>query len=188
MNKIFALLLALCLLTCLAACGSQPADPTQPPKATVAPATTNVPETAVQETEPPQSVVAEGYTFTLGDIPLIPGAVFEESKMPEAASVFQVPSCAIEGTDNVYNYTTVEVTVFDDGKAPVIYSVYLADPNTPTDEGLYLGDDLAAVENLYGTQYTKNAAELVYEKGTTQLRIIVNNDIVTSIEYRMVTG
>ena len=180
MKKIFVLLLALCLLASLAACNSQPADPTQSPKATVAQETTDVPETVTQETEPPQSVVAEGYTFTLGDIPLIPGAVFDESKMPEAASVFQVPSCAIEGTDNVYNYNTVEVTV--------IYSVYLADPNTPTDEGLYLGDDLAAVENLYGTEYTKNAAELVYEKGTTQLRIIVNNDVVTSIEYRMVTA
>lgn len=188
MKKIFALLLALCLLTGLTACNSQNPNTTQPPETTVTPESTNPPGTDSGVTQPPQSTDGEGFVYTLSNIPLIPGTVFDESKMPEAASVFQVPSCAIEGTDNVYNYNTVEVTVFDDGKAPVIYSIYLVDPNTATDEGLYQGDDLAAVERIYGTEYTKNGAELVYQKGSTQLRIIVNNDVVTSIEYRMVTA
>lgn len=188
MKKLFVLLLALCLLSALAACNSQKPNTTTPPETTVAPETTTPPETGSGETQPPQSTDVKGYTFTLNNIPLIPGAVFEKSKMPEAASVFEVPSCAIEGTDNVYNYNTVEVTVFDDGKVPVIYSIYLADPNTATDEGLYQGDDLATVERIYGTQYTKNGTELVYQKGKTQLRIIVQGDTVTSIEYRMVTA
>ncbi len=188
MKKLIVLLLALGLLAGLAACNSQNPNTTTPPETTVTPESTDPPETSSSQTQPPENTDTEAFTFTLSDIPLVPGAAFDESKMPEAASVFQVPSCAIEGTDNVYNYTTVEVTVFDDGNTPVIYSIYLADPNTATDEGLYQGDDLAAVERLYGTEYTKNGSELVYQKGNTQLRIIVNNDIVTSIEYRMVTA
>lgn len=188
MKKFTVLLLALCLLTAFAACDSQNPGTTNPPETSNVPASTNIPETVSGETQPPQNQDEEGYAFTLNGISLIPGALFDESKMPEAASVFQVPSCAIEGTDNVYNYNAVEVTVFDDGKAPVIYSIYLVDPNTATDEGLYQGDDLAAVERLYGTGYTKNGAELVYQKGSTQLRIILSNDAVTSIEYRMVTN
>ena len=187
MKKITVLLLALCLLAALAACNPQQADPTQPPETSNVPNSTTPPETVSGDTQPPQTQDEEGYAFTLNGIALIPGALFDESKLPEAASVFQVPSCAIEGTDNVYNYNTVEVTVFDDGSAPVIYSIYLVDPNTATDEGLYQGDELAAVERIYGTQYTKNGAELVFQKGQTQLRIIVSNDVVTSIEYRMVT-
>ena len=188
MKKMFVLLLVLCLLTGLAGCGEKQPDPTQPPKATDAPKNTiGTTETTLAATNPPAVTPEEGFSFTLNGFALIPGAVFDATKLPEATSVFQVPSCAIEGTDNVYNYNTVEVTVFDDGKAPVIYSIYLVDPNTATDEGLYQGDDLATVERLYGTEYTKNGAELVYQKGSTQLRIIVQGDTVTSIEYRMVT-
>lgn len=179
MKKILVLTLALLLLIGMTACGSTEPEVTEP-QGTSAPTSGNKTPT----TDPVEAQPAEGYSFTLQGIELIPGAVFDESKMPENNGRFEVPSCAIEGTDILYNYEVVEVTVFDAGQEPVIYSIYLLDANTPTTEGLYLGDDVATVESIYGTGYTQDGTAMIYEKGDTQLRIMIDNGAVFNIEYR----
>ena len=80
----------------------------------------------------------------------------------------------------------MEVTAFNDGSGEIIYSVYIVDANTPTDEGLYIGDTQQQVDEIYGTERTVNGNELTYQKGNTLLIVIVENDTVTSIEYRAV--
>ncbi len=171
MKKILAMLLVLLLLVSMAACnGGDSTDGTQ----------NNGTAGTNGDAQP------EGYSYTLANVKLVPGADFKPSELPEADSVYQVPSCAIEGTDNVYNYTTVEITAFDDGTGEIIYSIYIIDPNTPTDEGLYLGDALEQVNSLYGTDRTENGNELVYKKGKTMLVLIMENDTVSSIEYRAI--
>ena len=178
MKKILALTLALILLIGMTACGSTEPEVTNAPTSGSETQTTEP-----QATEAP-AAAEEGYGFTLQGIKLIPGAVFDESKMPENNGKFEVPSCAIEGTDILYNYDVVEVTVFDAGEEPVIYSIYLMDANTSTTEGLYLGDDVATVESIYGTDYTDENGTMVYAKGDTQLRIMIDNGAVFNIEYR----
>lgn len=178
MKKLIAMLLALIVLGSLAACGTTPN--------TDAPATTKPAETEGSATATKPQEKAEGFTFTLADVKLVPGADFDPTELPEAASVYEVPSCAIEGTDNLYNYDTVEITAFNDGNGEIIYSIYIVDANTSTDEGLYIGDDLEQVNAIYGTERTENDNELTYQKGDTLLILIVENNIVTSIEYRAV--
>ena len=173
MKKWIAMLLALTLAAGMTACGGAPAE---------TPKTTDPAQSQNEVTQP----AADGkvYSFTLADFQLIPGADFDPADLPEADSVFEVPSCAIEGTDNLYDYGTVEVTAFNDGDGEIIYSVYIKDANTPTDEGLYIGDTLEQVSSIYGTDRTENGNELVYTAGKTLLVIIVENDTVTSIEFR----
>ena len=175
MKKWIAMLLALTLLVGLTACGGAPAaetpDPTQAANSGAPVGDQN------DKTE-------EGYFFTLEGEKLIPGAAFDPSAYPEANSVYEVPSCAIEGTDNLYDYGTVEVTAYDDGTGEIIYSVYLVDANTPTDEGLYISDTLEQVNTIYGTDRTENGNELTYQKGDSLLIILLEDDVVTSIEYR----
>lgn len=186
MKKILALTLALLLLIGMTACGNTEPEVTAGNDAPV-PTSGNEPlSTDPAETTPPAA--EEGYSFLLKETKLMPGAVFDESQMPENSGKFEVPSCAIEGTDILYNYEVVEVTVFDAGEEPVIYSIYLLDANTSTDEGLYLGDDVATVESIYGTDYTEESNTMVYEKGNTQLRIMIDNGAVFNIEYRMITA
>jgi len=182
MRRLFAIVMAVLLLAAMTACA--PKQPAQTQPQTQPQPQTETTEGTTQAQDPSDE---GGFAFVLEGVELIPGEKFDAAKLPEALSVFEVPSCAIEGTDNVYDYGVVEVTAFDDGTAPVIYSVFVKDVNTSTPEGLYQGDDLAKVEDLYGADYETNGAELVYTKGKTQLRIIMENDIVTSIEYRMVT-
>ena len=163
MKKWIAMLLALTLAAGMTACGGAPAET---PKTT---------DPAQSQEEVTQSA-GDGkvYSFTLADFQLIPGVDFDPADLPEADSVFEVPSCAIEGTDNLYDYGTVEVTAFNDGDGEIIYSVYIKD----------IGDTLEQVNSIYGTDRTENGNELVYTAGKTLLVIIVENDTVTSIEFR----
>lgn len=175
MKKLIALLLAVLVLTALTACDTQ--TPTN--------TTGSAPTAPTDPVDPGKP--EEKFQFTYEGVALVPGAAFDPAVLPEADSVFTVPSCAIEGTDNVYSYPVLEVTAYNDGTGEVIYSIYLTDANTPTEEGLYVGDDLARVTELYGEDYTQNGAEITYTKGATTLNMIINGDSVISIEYRMAT-
>ena len=176
MKKLIAILLSLALIFALAACGETPAATDSTP----APSDS----TPTEEQKKPE----EAFFFLMEGVKLIPGNPFDADALPDANDVFQVPSCAIEGTDDVFGYDAVEITAYNDGTGPVIYSIYMLDPNVSTVEGLYLGDDLPTVESIYGTNYIDEDGELVYTRGATELRIIMEEDLVISIEYRMVTA
>lgn len=188
MRKIIALLLACVMLLCLTACGEGQTDNTTAPDN--GGDNTTAPDNGGAETTAPnggEDTVQDPFSFTFSGVELVPGADFDPSVLPEASYLYQVPSCAIEGTDNVYNYETFEITAFADSTGEVIYSIYLIDANTPTGEGLYLGDDVSTVESIYGTDHTVSGTEWIYTRGDTMLVIIINNDFVASVEYRMVT-
>lgn len=184
MKKILALVLALTMAFSLAACSQEPADPTDAPKPSETDAPTDAP-TNPPETDPPAA--DDVYAFPFEGTDLVPGAAFDATAFPEADSVYTVPSCAFDGTDNVYNYTDFEVTAYNDGTQEVIYSVYILDPNTATPEGLYLGDSASRVTELYGEDYTEDGSARVYQKGQTQFIVILSNEAVSSIEYRWVS-
>lgn len=186
MKKIFVLALTAMLLLSLAACDQKTENPqitigTQPPQQTTTPQGT----TASQETTAPTQK-GEVFAFLYEDAALCPGEAFDPTALPEATSTYRVPSCALEGTDNVYNYGTFEVTAYDEGKGEYIYSVYFLDPNLKTPEGLALGDTAAKARELYGEDYETQQTALVYTRGNTQLILIVQQDSVVSIEYRLV--
>ena len=189
MKKLIALLMAALMILSLAACGNS-ADPDDIPAITQGkdeaedtPAAPEQQENQQQENTP----AAQGvYSYTYEGVELVPGAPFDPSVLPAADSVFEVPSCAIEGTDNLYNYGTFELTAFNDGTGEVIYSIFFIDPNITTDEGLALGDDVTKMVELYGESYTQEGTAYVYTSGNTILSILVQNDTITSIEFRMV--
>lgn len=187
MKKLIAVLLALTVLLSFAAC-----DNAEKPQETTQPKVQDVETTAatVEQTEEPTEPTAaaeEGFCFTLNGVALIPGTVYDASALPEPTSVYQVPSCAIEGTDNVYSFDTVEITAFHDGTQEIIYAIAILDPNVTTDEGLYLGDDTARVLELYGEDYQENGTAMVYTKGNTMLSIILQGGYVVDIEFSWIT-
>lgn len=191
MKRMIAVLLSLLMLFALTACG-EPADKTETPTGTVADNTTAVEDTTTEEdtTAAAEDTTAgsdeqePGFVFTFEGVELTPGQAFDAAALPEENSVYQVPSCAIEGTDNVYNYGTIEVTAFDDGNGEVIYSVYIMDANTPTNEGLYIGDTLDHIVAAYGEDYTREGNQITYQKGDTLLIIILGGEYVQSIDFR----
>ena len=190
MKKLIALMMALAMVFALAACGNS-ADPDEIPAITRGQDEENEaqgqPQQEDEQKQEEQSAAAETvYAYTYEGVKLVPGAAFDPSVLPEAESVFEVPSCAIEGTDNLYNYGTFELTAFNDGTGEVIYSIFFNDPNITTDEGLALGDDVEKMVQIYGEDYTQEGTAYVYTSQGTILSILVQNDTVTSIEFRMV--
>lgn len=188
MKKMFAVLLALTMLLSLTACdsGEKPQETTQPtPVETTASSAEMVePETTAAPEETQASVVDQDpFCFTFEGVMLTPGTVYDATALPEPNSVYQVPSCAIEGTDNVYSFDTVEITAFHDGTQEIIYAIAIFDPNVCTDEGLYLGDDAARVVELYGENHTENGTAMVYTRGNTMLTIILQGGFVADMEF-----
>lgn len=185
MKKIIATLLSILMLFALTAC-SEPVE--QPANTTTAPVV-NTTEQKVESVEdttaaPETDNLEPGFAFTFEGVELTPGQAFDAAALPEASSVYQVPSCAIEGTDNVYNYGAIEVTAFDDSNGEVIYSVYIVDANTPTNEGLYIGDTVDHVVAAYGEDYVRDGNQITYQKGNTLLILILNGEYVQSIDFR----
>lgn len=131
-------------------------------------------------------VVEDGtFAFHFNGVELIPGDAFDAAALPAAAATSTIPSCAFSGTDNVYTYDSVEIVAYDEGQGEHLYSVYLRDPNTPTDEGLLLGDSVERMIELYGDNYTKTGIEYAYYRGDTILVILAPNNTISSIEIRI---
>ena len=188
MKKILALTLAIMMLLCFTACNKT--SGTDMPQITMGAQeyeTSVATDPSQEATEGQTTETGAVYAFEYEGVKLQPGTAFDASALPEATSTYTVPSCALEGTDNVYNYDTFEVTAYDEGKGEFIYSIYFIDPNLTTPEGLALGDTLDKAISLYGDGYTQEDSAYTYVGGNTMLVIILQNDAIASIEYRMVT-
>ena len=125
------------------------------------------------------------FSFLYEGVTMVPGEVFDRSALPEYSDVAEVPSCAFDGNDNVYNYEMFELTAYIEADGERVYSIYFIDPNLPTTEGLCLGDSVDDMKALYGEDYAMNGTAYVYTRGSTLLSIVTQNDIVVGIEYRL---
>ena len=177
MKKLIPLLLVVLLLT---ACGTAPqGNPDmQITRGTEPNSTEEVTTTATESTQ------EELFSFVIGDVTVIPGTPFDATKVPYD-DVYEVPSCAGEGTDKVYMTESFEITAFHDGKSEITYCVTFVSPEAQTPEGLCLGDEMAKAATLYG-QYEADGNAWIFTRGNTQLWVIGENDVITSIELRSV--
>ena len=184
MKKIFVLLLSTVLVLGLCGCGGNAQEEQVITRSTEG---TTAPAEAVTEA-PVEAARAEFADFQFDGKALTVGAELDLSALPKADSVYQVPSCAIEGTDNVYRYDSFEITAYDDGDCELIYSIYFVTPDAQTPEGLSLGESLDRVLELYGGEnYEQVGTAYIYDRADARLIILVQNDVVISIEYRMIT-
>lgn len=160
MKKLIAIVLAALMLCAMTACTENEGTPTTTP------------------------TKVEGYTFTFQGLDLVPGADFDAAALSIVES-FENPNCAGEGKFITYLHDGMELTVNTNGDKTVVYSVFITDPNLATNEGLHLGDDLAAVTAAYGEATSEDDGLLTYVKNKTHLVIQLENELVTAIEFRL---
>ena len=179
MKRIIALLLVALLLT---ACNAAPqGNPDlQITRATEPDNAADVTTTTV-ETKEENNV----FFFMAGDVTVTPGTAFDATKVTYE-DVYEVPSCAGEGTDKVYMGSSYEITAFNDGKGEITYCVTFVTPDAKTPEGLSLGDDMAKAATLYGN-YQEDGTAWIFTRGNTQLWVIGENNVITSIELRYIS-
>ena len=172
MKKILCLLAALCLLMSLAACNSGTPAQTTTPAATNAPVTTT-----------------EGYHFTVKGtkISMHAAAAPIVSALGEAKNYTEQTSCAFEGIDKTYYYGSFYMTTYPVKDVDYVFSLWFADDSVTTEEGIYIGATQAAVEAAYGAAGYNGSNAYVMTKGQTKLTIIMNNGVVSSIQYDALT-
>lgn len=117
---------------------------------------------------------------------MTPGAVFSRDIFGQEQSYSEVPSCAGQGTDKVYNYGSYEITAYQEGNEEKIYSVYFIDDQISTTEGVKISDDSSVMFEKYGDNYEQTGNQYKYTSGSVELSFIVENDFITSITYTLV--
>ena len=132
---------------------------------------------AKQETE------SKVYSFTDNGNEFVLGAIFDEDKLGQNSSYSETVSCASQGTDKTYTYPNFEVKTYNDGKDDRILSIYLITDDVQTKEGVKVTDSYQKMLDTYGNNFDQLDALYIYRLGKTALHFMVENDVITAIEY-----
>lgn len=107
--------------------------------------------------------------------------VFEQLGKPQSS--METPSCAFQGTDRIYTYSSYEITTYESEGKEYIYDVYFLDDTVTTKEGIYIGCSTAEMISAYGEDYTESTGSYTYKKDGMTLQFITENDSIISIRY-----
>ncbi|WP_435162920.1 hypothetical protein [Paenibacillus glycanilyticus] len=174
------------LLLVLSGCGNKmteegsasPSALTQTEGAAASPASTPASGT-------PEQASSNGYVFEANGIPIPMHAeaapILKQLGKPQ--SYFESQACAFPGLNKIYQYSSFDVYAYEKDGVDYIASVILFDDTVATKEGVTLFNKKSDVIKAYGDKFTNNLNLYVYDQGKSQLRFVIENDQVTSIEY-----
>ncbi len=173
MKKIIAFLLALCLMFCFAACGSS----TTEQQGSNQPAANN----GTTEATSNFSFTHKGVEIKLSQ----PAEPIIE-KLGEPMKYTEAASCAFEGLDKSYYYGSFYLETYPQGEEDFVYGWWFADDTVTTPEGIYIGSSKADVDAAYGAENFNGTNSYDIKDGNGKLTIILDKDVVTSIQYNLV--
>lgn len=188
MKKICSLLLVTMLI--LAGCGGSNtssgnagnADSDNPGNTTSQTSTESAPATESTEA----AAELSGYVFSYNgvDFTVDMRAADVIIALGAPASYYEVPSCAFEGMEKIYDYNSFEITTYEVDDLDYIANIYLKDDLVETPEGIAIAmtsDDFIAA---YGEDYSCSEGQYVYMKDNTKLIFIVTSEgEILSIQY-----
>ncbi len=177
MKKIFALILVLSLVLGMTACGGNSADNGGSASGNTGTENSDVP-----------TVPTDGFVFNYNgvEIALHANAAPIIEALGEAKSYTESASCAFEGLDKTYYYGSFYVDTYPVGEEDFIFGVWFADDSVATEEGIYIGASKAEVESAYGADSFNGSNAYIVTKGDCSLTVILEEDVVTSVQYSVV--
>lgn len=143
---------------------------------------------AEQEETRQEETQQEAFTFVVNgiSIPLDDESADLVDKLGDY-EYFEAPSCAFQGLDKIYTYHGFTLYTYEADGIDHVLSVVLTDDSVTTPEGIAIGSGIDEVIAAYGDDYTTSGSAYVYTKGKTTLSFIMENDLVSSIEYMALT-
>jgi len=106
----------------------------------------------------------------------------------EEKDYFEAESCAFKGIDKTYTYSGFRLYTYPVDEVDYVLSVDFMDDSVSTTEGISIGNTKEKVIEVYGEDYEESGSGIVYTKGKSQLKFILDDsDGVSSIEYLAVT-
>ena len=104
----------------------------------------------------------------------------------EPKSYTEETSCAFEGLDKNYTYTSFILTTYPDGDTDRVNSLTLKDDTVSTADGICIGDSKDKVEEVYGADAFNGVNAYIITEADASLTVILENDKVSSIQYNAV--
>jgi len=171
---ILAISLAIALL--LGGCGG---TTTQPGNQT----TNTTSATTTTTAEPGYAFKVDGITIHMHDemAPIL-------EKLGKEKAYFEAESCAFPGLEKTYTYTSFNLYTYEDGDKDRVASIVILDDSVGTAEGIYLNASLDDVIAKYGDDYEHTLNLYKYASGLMELSFIIEDKVVTSIEYVALSG
>ena len=136
------------------------------------------------QTDSQQETVKVGYVFSYEGVDVIVDQKADEiiAALGEPRSYYEAASCAFDGLDKIYTYSSFQIYTYPIDDVDYISAVVLKDDMVATAEGVAIGDDLQKVKDTYG-EWTEEQGMYVYTKDGMKLCFIAQDGIVVSIEY-----
>lgn len=173
MKKLLIVALAVCMLLSLAACGASTGS-----EGTVG-------NNNAGENTTPSTPAEDGFTFEYKGTKIAfhaPAAPIVAA-LGEPVKYTESTSCAFEGLDKSYYYGSFYLETYPQGDADFVYGWWFADDSVTTEEGIYIGATQAEVEKAYGTECYNGTNAFVISKAAGSLTIILEDGLVSSIQY-----
>ena len=168
MKKLIAILLAVALVLCFAAC-----------QTTENPGGQNDNNVPVQD--------SFSFTYKGTKIALHAPSADVIAALGEAKTYSESTSCAFEGLDKSYGYGSFYLETYPIGDKDYVYGWYFVDDMVENDEGICIGSAQADVEAAYGAENFNGTNAYTVRKGSGVLTVILENGVVSSIQYAIVT-
>ncbi len=166
MKKLIAILLAVAMMLCFAACQPTEEDPGK-------------------SKEPAQDSFS--FTYKGTKIALHAPAAEIVAALGEPKTYSESTSCAFEGLDKSYGYDSFYLETYPIGDKDYVYGWYFVDDMVENDEGICIGSAKADVEAAYGAESFNGSNAYTVKKGSGMLTIILEKDVVSSVQYAIIT-
>ena len=129
---------------------------------------------------------AASYVFVYDGMELSVNEEIESviDKLGEPVSYYEAASCAFEGLDKIYTYSSFQLDTYPQNGKDMLASIYFKDDLVQTKEGISLYMTKDDMIKAYGDATTVNDNEYIYEKGNGRLRFILKDNEIISIEYQ----
>lgn len=139
------------------------------------------------DTTQEEEAQAEAYVFVSGDVTIAMNAEADEivEALGDYNSYFESESCAFEGLDKEYTYSGFVLTTYPIDEVDYVNGVEIVDDTVETPEGITIGSSYDDVVAAYGESDSEDSCE--YEFGDSTLLIILEDGVVTSIQYTAIT-
>ena len=125
------------------------------------------------------------YRFMVNGAEIAVGARVDEviNKIGKYDALDTSPSCAIDGTDEIYIYKGFRIIAHKSENSHIISSIEITNDTVSTPEGIKIGEDENQVIKIYGDGFERQGERMIYEGATSRLSIGIRNNKVSSIRY-----
>lgn len=100
---------------------------------------------------------------------------------------FEAKSCAFEGLDKTYTYSDFVLYTYPIDGVDYLSGISLKSDLVETKEGVCIGQTKENIESAYGKDGKESEGSITYTDGKSQLQFVLEDNVITGIEYIAIT-